>query len=153
MDNIYYAKHSTFINVYGLKNTNAYIEYALSFKETFQTGLFTVCTHPDLIFINLLPWDENCQKACEIIVKAAKKYNIIIEFNANEVHRRKEMYEDGLRSPYPHLAFWENAAKYQVPSIINSYYREPKPLYDEAMNKTSQLANQWHVNIIETLDL
>ncbi len=59
-------------NTYSLKSTKEYIEYAKSICLGIKSGYFDFVAHPDLIFINDFPWDENCDKACNLIIDTAK---------------------------------------------------------------------------------
>lgn len=70
---IYVSPNKEYINIYSLNNTEQYIEYAQTIKEAVQTGYFAFIAHPDVIFVNDLAWDQNCELASDIIIEAAIK--------------------------------------------------------------------------------
>ena len=91
-----------------------YIDYAESICKGMKSGYFTFIAHPDLIFLNDFPWDDNCEKACDLIIETAKKQDLILEFNANGLRRGLRNFYDGKRYPYPHKRFWEKAASKKI---------------------------------------
>jgi len=68
----YFSDKKDLVNIYFIDkggSTSCYIEYANSLQQAMETGFFKVVAHPDVIFINDLPWDDNCEKACEIFMQ------------------------------------------------------------------------------------
>ncbi|MGU8870386.1 histidinol-phosphatase [Clostridium perfringens] len=138
-------------NTYSLKSTKEYIEYAKSICLGIKSGYFDFVAHPDLIFINDFPWDENCDKACNLIIYTAKKYDFILEFNANGIRRGKKKYSDGERFPYPYEKFWNKVSLAKVKTIINSDCHTPCDLWDNTMDYAYTLANNLNLNIIDNI--
>lgn len=134
------------------KDTGYYLEYARSIEAGMRAGYFKAVAHPDLFFINELPLDENCGKACDIIINAAAETNTILEFNANGLRRGKKQYPDGLRYPYPHYFFWEKVSRMGIPVLINSDCHNPDNLWDEVMEDAYRLAEKWGLNVINGID-
>ena len=134
------------VNIYELEEkggTAAYIDYALSIREGLATGFFKVLAHPDVIFINDLAWDENCSRACEIIVEAAQVSGAVLELNANGIRRGMREYCDGVRYPYPHKRFWERVSGTRIPVIVSSDCHNPDVLWDSCMEEGYRLGKEW----------
>lgn len=140
--------HNEMSNAFLISNTKEYIDYANSIATALSTGYFKFVAHPDLIFINELAWDDNCDEACNIIIEAAKKYDAILELNANGIRRGVTSFCDGERYPYPHKKFWEKVALNNIKVIINSDCHNPIQLWDENMDLAYSLAKEWNLNII-----
>lgn len=149
------ASDSTLSNTFAIgqaPGTSRYIDYALSVKEGLETGFFRILAHPDIIFINDLPWDMNCEKACDIIVNAAQSTGTILEFNANGIRRNIRNYQDMIRYPYPHPRFWERVTEARLPVIINSDCHNPDSLWDRSMETAYELARKWDLHLVDSLE-
>lgn len=146
---IYISDEGEYINTYFLKNTNQYIEYAKSIEQALATGYFAFVAHPDLMFLNNLEWDDNCEQASRIIIQAAKRYKIPLEFNANGLRRGIQEYMDGARYPYPHFKFWKIAAKNKISVLINSDAHQPSNINDEYVSNAHKLALELNLNVID----
>lgn len=134
------------------EDTSVYPLYARSLAEGMKTGYFKIAAHPDLFFINHLPADINCERACDIIVDAAVSCGIILEFNANGIRRGLQKYSDGLRYPYPHRMFWEKVKNAGIPVLVNSDCHNPKFIWDDAVEKAYSLAEEWGLTVRGKLD-
>ena len=128
-----------------------YSDYAYSLVDGMKSGYFKVLAHPDVIFINNLPWDENAEKACDIIIATAKEYHIILEFNANGIRRGETTFVDGVRYPYPHKCFWDKVATLKLPVIVNSDCHGPEQIWDNIMDKAHLITKDWKLNVIESI--
>ncbi|MEE0880567.1 MAG: histidinol-phosphatase [Turicibacter sp.] len=127
--------------------------YAASIEEAMATKLFTILAHPD-VFMTLYPkWDEACEEATRRIARAAKKYDVILEVNANGLRRGKQQYQDGVRYPYPSEKFWSIIANEfkDVKVIVNSDCHKPSYLNDEYMQLAREMAKRLNLNVIERL--
>lgn len=139
------------VNVYFIEETGdtfPYVDYALSLKEGMETGLFRMLAHPDVIFINDLPWDDNCERACDIIIEAARETGTILELNANGFRRGEKEYCDGTRCPYPHHQFWKKVSGTDMPVVIGSDCHNPDVLWDEHVRKAYRTAEEWGLNVV-----
>jgi len=150
---IYIDKQGQPVNVYFIeqeRDTSSYIDYANSIKAGMESGLFRAIAHPDLMFINKLPYDENGEKACSIIIQAAKDTGTILEFNANGFRRKKDNFPGGeFRYPYPYKPFWEMAAKQNIPVIVSSDCHEPRILWDTKMKLAHRMAKELHLHVVD----
>lgn len=142
------------INVFNLENNGSsayYIDYANSISDALSSGYFSMIAHPDVIFINNIPWDSNCDKACDIIINAASKYNIPLEFNANGIRRGVRTYPDGERHPYPHIKFWNRVSNTDIPVIIGADCHNPNQIWDESVVKAYEIAKSFSLTIIDSI--
>lgn len=135
-------------NTYSLQSTKDYLEYAESICLGIKSGYFSFVAHPDLMFINDFPWDENCDKACDLIINTAKEYDFILEFNANGLRRGLKKYCDGKRYPYPYEKFWNKVSSKKVKTLINSDCHSPKELWDSIMEEAYELTEKLKLNIV-----
>lgn len=143
-----FLSNDTLLHTFSLSSTESYIDYAVSISKALETDFFKFLAHPDLIFINDLPWDENCEKACDIIIESALRHDTILELNANGFRRGIMTYPDGNRYPYPHNKFWEKVAKTNLKVIINSDCHKPEVMWDAYMDQAYEYAKNLGLNII-----
>lgn len=145
---IYVSPNKEYINIYSLNNTEQYIEYAQTIKEAVQTGYFAFIAHPDVIFVNDLAWDQNCELASDIIIEAAIKTKTPLGFNANGLRRGIQAFCDEERYLYPHPKFWSKVAKTNIPVLINADAHHPSNIYDDKMELAYKLVDEWGLNLI-----
>lgn len=121
-----------FINTYGLSDTAQYEIYAKNVVESMRSGYFRYLAHPDLFFVNDYPWDIHCDRACDIIIDGAVKYNFAIEYNANGPRQGKKFYKDagGQRDMYPYPRFWDKVEGTGIRIYVGSDCHEPESVYD-----------------------
>lgn len=146
-----FYEDSKICNSFQLSNTHEYIAYANSIVEAMKTGFFKFLCHPDLIFINDFPWDDNCDLACNIIIEGAKKYDMILEFNGNGLRKGLMNFKDGNRYPYPHLKFWNKVSKTDLKVIINSDCHSPKELVDNNTQLAYDMAKSLNLKLLNTI--
>ena len=115
------------------KSTEENILYAKSIREALKTGYFLMLAHPDLFAMNPFAWDENCERASDIILDAAVETDTVLEYNANGYRRGIHPYPDGKRYMYPHPRFWEKAVGSGIRVIIGADAHEPSQVWDEQM--------------------
>nr|WP_317357064.1 histidinol-phosphatase [uncultured Tyzzerella sp.] len=148
---IYIDENNKTINSYALKNTTQYLQYGKTVIEGMKTGYFKFLAHPDVIFINDLPWDDNCDKFCKLIIDECKKNDFILEFNANGLRRGKQSFCDGYRYAYPHKKFWDEVSKENIKVIINSDCHSPSQIWDKYMDEAYEIAKYWELNVINKI--
>lgn len=136
------------LNTFSLTSTKDIKTYANTIKDALATGYFSLLAHPDVFFINNLKFDDNVKEAFDIIIKAAKTYDIPLEFNANGIRRGIKDYIDGARYPYPYLEFWKLVAKENIKVIISSDCHNPEDLWDENVDTAYKLAKELSLNVI-----
>lgn len=152
----FYTASGELMNTYFIErtgDTSYYIDYAKSLADAMETGYFRAVAHPDLFFINQLPADKNCERACDMILDAAVRTGTIMEFNANGIRRGAQSYPDGVRYPYPHRMFWEKARAAAVPVIVNSDCHDPSKLWDSAMEEGYRLAEAWGCRLTDRIGI
>ena len=138
-------------NIFFAESTEEYVYYAKAICEAVQTGCFAFVAHPDLMFKNSFAWDDNCQKASELIIDCAEKHNIVLELNANGYRRKKQPFPDGERYPYPDMRFWEMVKERNIRVIIGSDCHVPEQVFDKNVELAYQTAEKMGLNIIDTI--
>lgn len=144
-----FLSNDNYINSYELKDTSYYIEYAKTISDALDKNIFSFVAHPDLVFLNNNPWDNNCEEACNIIINSAKKNNSILEFNANGIRSGLLNYPEGKRYRYPYKKFWDKVAKNNIKTIVSSDCHTPTQTYDIYMDKGIELAKEWNLNLVD----
>ena len=147
-EHIYMKNETQLRNIFFAQSSDDYIDYADAIVQALDTKLFTFIAHPDIMFINDIQWDNNCDKACEMILCAAEKYDIPVEFNANGIRRGKRMYPDGIRYPYPHMRFWERLKGSKQKVIIGSDAHIPEQIIDNSVKISEDICSSLGLNII-----
>lgn len=131
-EHIYKNAKGEIENIYTADSSTAqFLSYARTMAEGMRTGFFKAVAHPDIYMLNPFGWDENCQKAADLIIDTAAATGTILEYNANGLRRTRKSYPDGLRHPYPHAAFWQMAAEAPLKVIVGSDCHNPADLWDE----------------------
>jgi len=127
--------------------------YVDRIEEGIKTGFFQIVAHPD-VFMSIYPeWDIMCENVAHRIAKAANKYDVILEVNANGLRRGLKSFKDGERYPYPSEKFWEIISKHypQTKVLVNSDCHNPKHLNDEYMKMAREMAKRLNLNVLERL--
>ena len=132
------------------QDSSVFVRYAKSIERALKINCFAFVAHPDIMFIRDFAWDDNAEKATDIIINAAQKYNTILEFNANGIRRNKKNYEDGVRYPYPHFKFWEKVAQTDIRVLVGSDCHSPDQMYDTCMERAVLMADTLKLNRIVT---
>jgi histidinol-phosphatase (PHP family) len=137
------------INIYSVTDTAGYIDYANSIVRAMERGYFKFVAHPDIMFVNNLPFDTNCEKACDIIISAATKNDFILEYNANGFRRGIHEFVDGSRYQYPHKRFWNMVAQTSVKVLIGSDCHSPDQVWDQAVIDAHRISEELKLNVID----
>ena len=127
--------------------------YTDQLEEAMKTGFFKLVAHPD-VFMSIYPsWDEKCEEVTHRIAKAANKYDLILELNANGLRRGLKEYKDGERYPYPSEKFWNIIATHypETKVLVNSDCHEPELLNDNYMKMAREMAKRLNLNVLERL--
>lgn len=127
----YETRQGELINVYDIRDTAQYEDYAENLVEAMKTGYFRYVAHPDLIFLNDLAMDSHCERACHIIIEGAARYGTALEYNANGFRRGLHSFVDGERYQYPLEKFWDQVRGAGVEVYVGSDCHEPAQVYDE----------------------
>ena len=94
------------------------VRYGKSLVKGIKTGLFKIVAHPDYFMGSYAKWNRTCIHWSKKICKAAKKYDVILEFNFGSVRRGKKLIGNEYRFAYPYHKFWEIAKKYKCKTMI-----------------------------------
>lgn len=140
-------------NAYFLSDSEDCIVYAQTLAEGMSTGYYSMVAHPDIVGVNQHPWDKNLDKMTDIIINAAVKYDMPLEFNANGLRRGVIENADGLHYMYPHYKFWEKAAEAGIKTVIGADCHSPKLLLDDYVERGKEIAASWGLNVIDVLPI
>ena len=106
---------------FGVKELRIYTDL---YVKLIESRLFTFCAHPDLfgrpIVLGEDPagWDKNAESAAREILEAAKACGSVLEINVSGVW--KTMHRGYPEVIYPRQEFWEMAADYDIPVMVNT---------------------------------
>lgn len=139
------------LNITAARDTSDYLLYARAVAEALGTGYFQILAHPDLFTINRLPWDDNCDRAADILLEAAARTGTALEFNANGYRRGVHDYPEGPRLMYPHRRFWEKVRGTGLPVVVGSDCHDPSQLWDWAMDRAYSRLRELGIEPLETL--
>ena len=131
-----------------LTDTSVYLDYANNVLTGMKTGYFSFIAHPDIVFMNNFVWDKNCEKACDLIIDAAVKYNYILEYNANGIRKGVVNFTEGPRRQYPYNKFWQKVTDTNIRVLVGSDCHAPNQLYDHCMQTALKEGNDLSLNIV-----
>ena len=141
-EHFYHTENGSIHNITSAENTEWYVEYASAVSAALQTGYFKIVAHPDIYMMNHFAWDKNCDLAADLILSAADKAGVILEYNANGFRRDIHEYPDGARYMYPHKNFWRKVSNTNIPVIIGSDCHNPAQVWDAAMEQAYRELNE-----------
>ncbi len=127
--------------------------YASYLEDAIKSGYFDILAHPDLYLNSYEKFDEHAEAVAHRICKLAKKYNIILEYNANGYRRGGKKTKKGFEPNYPRLEFWKIVKQYNCKTILGSDAHNPKFLYDDIIKKAEDTYLSLGLNMIEYLEL
>ena len=142
---VFYFSHAT--------SKKDIIKYTNTLVKGIKTGLFKVVAHPDYYMGSYLKWDSTTKSCAKKICKAAKKYNVKLEFNFGAVRRGKRLLKDEYRFAYPYHKFWEIAKKYNNIVVVGVDAHNPNALTSEKIKLAYKLADDVGITITEKLDI
>ncbi len=151
-EHTYTVSGGTMKNIAFAESTKEYIEYAEGIAEGVETGCFAFIAHPDIMFRNNFSWDRNCDKACDIILSAAEKYSVPLEFNVNGLRRGFCSFPDGIRYQYPHERFWKQISGSSQKVIIGADCHIPEQLNDAYITMAEKMCTDLKLNLIERVE-
>lgn len=123
----YFPYRGEWIHCYGAENSKknlmAYTDYLI---HSMDCGLFAFIAHPDLFARFYHKWDIESIACSKAIFQAAIDRQAILEINGYGYRKSQISTSDGKRRPYPIDPFWEMAAEYNIPVIVNSDAHKPE---------------------------
>lgn len=150
-EHMYNSPDGDIKNIFFAQSSSDYVEYALAVCKALETGFFTFVAHPDVMFTNNIAFDDNCQRAMELIIDCAIKHDTILEFNANGYRKGICAYDTGDRNPYPYDKFWELAAKTELRVIVGSDCHDPGQVFDEYMILAIKKAREYKLRLTDNI--
>lgn len=101
--------------------TDKYIDGLLS-------GTYLFGVHPDLFGMFYTSWDAEAISCSRSILQCAESQQIPLEINGYGCRKPMMESSEGMRLQYPLRQFWELAADYDVPVVVNSDAHRPEDL-------------------------
>jgi len=104
---------------FGESSTPEHIRlYTRRTLEGMETGLFSCLAHPDLVMRGYAAFDDACEEMAYTICTAAKRLDMILEYNlmGNDHKKRTDLPWKGVG--YPHERFWQIVAEVGCKGII-----------------------------------
>lgn len=113
-----------------------------------KTGLYSYLCHPDLFMRGHRVFDDVARTESIRLCKAAKAYNIPLEYNLAGAQ-----YNDVMHTmQYPHTEFWKIAASIGNTAIIGVDAHEPLALAtDKYRNQGLALFDELHMKVVDTI--
>lgn len=136
---------------WSVENDEHVLAYGKYMSEAIASGYFDYVAHPDLYMVNYKNWTEACEKSTHLICRAAEKYKIPLEVNANGIRKTLSRSPGRLRYFYPYREFWEIVAEYDIPVIIGSDTHNYEQMEDEAMELAREFAAELNLKVIDTI--
>lgn len=127
--------------------------YVMMAEEAMSTGYFKFFCHPDLFLYNVSLFTEDHELLSRKLVKAAIKYDIPLEINANGIRKGMIDTPDGKRYKYPRKEFWQVVKEEGARVIVSSDAHEPRLLYDEDVERCYEFAKTLGIKVEEELDM
>lgn len=144
-------KKSTLRGSVGLKKGEDILNYAKSVEKAIKTGMFSLVAHPDIYLASYPRFDKNAEEAAHIIIDAAIKHDVPLEFNANGVRRGIKVSEAGTHYQYPRKEFWDIAVQKGAIAILSADAHRPDQLNDKAIEDSEALIKAWGITTMDTL--
>jgi histidinol-phosphatase (PHP family) len=114
--------------------------YTKSLVKGIKTGLFAIVAHPDYYMGSYTKWDQTCIDCAKQIIRAAKKYNVHLEFNFGAIRGNKKIIGDEFRYGYPVKQFWELAKKMKAKICIGIDAHSPLDISNDANDNGYKMA-------------
>jgi len=141
------------ISGFSLTTVDQINKYATYLEDAMESGYFDIIAHPDLYLHSYLQFDKYAENVAHRICKAAKKHNLVLEYNANGYRKKGKNTENGFIQNYPREEFWKIVKGYNCKTIFGSDAHEPILLYNDTVKKAEEDYLNFGLNMIEYLEL
>lgn len=125
----YFPYQGAWADVYGgttnAATLRAYADYMI---VSMASGLFAFLAHPDLFGNAYHRWDADAAACARDILQAAEALAMPLEINGYGLRKPQIDTPEGPRRKYPWRPFWELAAEYDVPVLVNSDAHRPEDI-------------------------
>jgi len=133
-----------------IKTAKHLTKYAENIISTMRTGLFNFIAHPDAFGAGYLEWDGNAEACSKDILVAAEELSIPLEINGYGLRKNKIITQEGERSVYPLVNFWELAGNYNIKAICNSDAHRPEDV-NASIKECRKIADRFNIQIIDDI--
>jgi histidinol-phosphatase (PHP family) len=125
--------------------------YAEAVVAGIESQIYSILAHPDLFGVFYAPWDEETAACSRYIIEAAQAYQMPLEINGNGFRKGITDICGIKRFQYPLEPFWEIAAEYDVPVVVNSDAHRPSELHPSSEGLA--LAERYQLKLAELADI
>jgi len=123
---------------FGLKTKEQIHLYKRYVVNAIETGYFDVVAHPELYLYTYNTFDQDALEVAEAIILAAKKHNVLLEYNANGYRKKAVQTAIGKQYVYPRKEFWEVVKRLGAKTILSSDCHDPAFLYDDVIKQAEK---------------
>lgn len=127
------------------------IEYTDTLIEGLKTGLFRIIAHPDYYMDSYYRWDHTARKCARRIIKAAIKYDVLLEFNFACIRRGKVKKGKQVRYGYPFVPFWKMVRFYKAKVVLGLDAHAPSDLTSYLNDDGYRLVQSLHLNLVDEI--
>lgn len=147
----YLEKEDQLMSTYHCHSNDDFILYKETVIEAMSKGYFKILAHPDIFLYNHGELTKDEIGICKEIIEAAKKYNVLLEYNANGLRRKKHEVDGKLFYRYPRDDFWKLVSDANAPTIISADAHKPDQLKDDAIKLAIKKMNELSIVVEEEL--
>ena len=120
--------------------------YTDRYIDALMSGNYLFGVHPDLFGMFYTSWDAEAISCSKSIIECAASQKIPLEINGYGCRKPQIRSDEGMRLQYPLRQFWELAAQYPVPIIVNSDAHDPADLNLDGVG-AFELARDLHIEL------
>lgn len=147
----YIEMEQELVSVYRIGSIEELTIYKDTVIKGMKTGYFKILAHPDLLLFGTKELSKDILMILEEIVLAAKKYNVLLEINANGIRKGRISVNGKTLYRYPREEFFMLAKKHEAKCIISSDAHKPEYLYDEAIENAVKFSRRLGLIVEEEL--
>jgi histidinol-phosphatase (PHP family) len=125
----WYPHEGDWAGLYGTVMTPGMLRsYTAYLVQCIESGLYSFIAHPDLFGVCYREWDRHAHAAATEICRAAAGLDLPLEINAYGFRKPYVEVAGGERAIYPWAPFWEVAATWDTPVVVNSDAHRPQDI-------------------------
>lgn len=126
--------------------------YTSLIENALDSGLFKILAHPDMFMYSYKTFDSFSILCTKRIIEAAKRNDVLLEFNAGGVRTSQHLNElNQVVYTIPDDNFWKLVSESGAKVIIGSDCHKPSELADEAFIKAHELAKSYNLNTVKKI--
>jgi histidinol-phosphatase (PHP family) len=126
--------------------------YTTFLVEAMKSGLYAFIAHPDLFGACRPEWDEYTRDAAVEICRTAADLHLPLEINTYGFRKPGMETAAGERAKYPWPPFWEIAAEWNVPVVVNSDAHRPEDVL-AAMDRGFKIVDKFGLHPVRLREI